>query len=274
MSNKITAAIIIFYLVGNYLLLNVVYKNDGVMITTYDVGQGDAILLEIKDIKILIDGGPNFEIDRLLNSKFFAKECYLDLILLTHPHKDHVKGINRVLEHCKVGMIIYNSLDFDTREYDYFKKLAENFEIRHVKKGDFISIYDVDLYVLWPEYNEKDLKVKNVNNESIVLLLDYYNFEALFMGDLENEASLRLDLDEMHKYIQEGLDLYKVPHQGSRDSLNLKILTTFRPKICVLSVGNYNNFGHPHPIVLEKLSLYGCEVYRTDVQGSIEVLAE
>lgn len=264
-----------FFIIFDFLRHFVVDVSQPDLVKVIDVGQGDSILVNLEGARILVDGGPDFEADRALNKEFAFGKCHLSAIVLTHPHKDHVAGLNRVLEHCEVDLVLYNNSAYQSREHSYFRSLiAEEVEVRNMRAKDKINVSGVDIYVYWPKYKGNYVEESNVNNESVVMLLDKGDVEILLTGDLENEASVKIDYKEMEKHIENGLDVFKFPHHGSKGSLNVEMLELLKPKICVLSVGKNNSFGHPHPIVLETLSEYGCEVLRTDLDGSIEVLLE
>jgi competence protein ComEC len=218
-------------------------------IKVLDVGQGDAILITTHNNKrILIDGGPNFEVDAYLFKEMPFRRCYLDVVILTHPHQDHEEGLNRSLLRCKAG--VYGSYE-------------------DLYKGDVIRVDNVTLYVLWPErgYTDKDL-----NNVSVVVLLDYGKFEGLFTGDVQGKLFNRMDLDLMERLIDGSLDLYKVSHHGSKTGLNAKFFNRFPPDYSLIPVGEGNKFEHPHVETLDYFEQLGSKIYRNDLDGTIEVL--
>jgi len=267
LSKPLLSILVLFLLIKLVLVNNI---KPGLSIKVFDVGQGDAILIKTSQKHlILIDGGPDFEVDRYVDKEFWLNNCRLDLLILTHPHQDHLKGLNRLLSRCRVKNVVHRPVEYKTREYEYwFNKLA-GVSVTHVKVGDIITIGDIRLVVVWPPVDD-DFQ-ENINNSSVSILLDYGEFEALFLGDLEKEASFLLDRELLSKYIQGRLEVYKVPHHGSIDSFNPKLLSFLDPKLCVVSVGE-NKFGHPSLEALEFMKLQGCEVQRTDEQGTIELL--
>ncbi|MFC1722399.1 ComEC/Rec2 family competence protein [Patescibacteria group bacterium] len=236
-----------------------------VTVTMFDVGQGDAIMLEIDSKIIIVDGGPTFEIDRLLNRKLPINKCYIDVVVITHPHKDHINGLKRLNQHCEIGLVVYNIGFYGSLDIQSY---IGNSKIIELTYTDTVYIGEVGLHVFWPM---RDFPDSNINNNSIVLLLDYKEFEMLLMGDIETTSSVKLDIIRMQEYIQDNLDVFKIPHQGSIDSLNSTIFSVLKPKVCLLSVGKGNHFGHPHPKTIETINNYECSLFRTDYLGTIEV---
>jgi len=239
-------------------------------IKVFDVGQGDAILIKTRQNRlILIDGGPDFEVGRYMDKEFWLNNCHIDLLLLTHPHQDHLKGLNRMLSRCIIERVAFRPVEYGSREYKNWLENLNYTKVLYPKEGDIITIGEVRLVVVWPP--ENDEFQENINNSSVSVLLDYKNYEALFLGDLEKEASSLLDKNLLSKYIQGRLEVYKVPHHGSIDSFNPELVSWLNPALCVVSVGE-NKFGHPSVEALIYMEEQGCEVKRTDEVGAIELL--
>lgn len=236
---------------------NVVFQEVGgdLSIKVLDVGQGDAILITTpNDKKILIDGGGNYDVDTYLNNGMLLEPCILDMVILTHLHDDHSFGLRRVMKRCDIGTISGNLVEFvDTETKD--KPL-----IKTLVQGDSFIVDGVSFEVLWPpaDYTNKDL-----NDTSIVILLDYKNYEALFSGDASGKILCSLGGLET---FNEHLDLYKVSHHGSITGICDKLL----PKVSVISVGE-NKFGHPDDRIITLLESEGSKVHRTDLEGTVEI---
>ncbi|MFC1621871.1 ComEC/Rec2 family competence protein [Patescibacteria group bacterium] len=228
---------LICFCIGVYTLRN---QNHPFSIRVFDVGQGDAVYIRTPWGKALIDGGPNYEISRHLRKESPFGTCNLDLVVLTHPHADHKRGLERLSTYCKLG-----------------------WPQKSVYKWG-----DVTLVIFQP------CKTCDENNSSIIVLLDYGNFEALFMGDLESEGQSYINMERLDYYIDGPLEVYKVPHHGAKNALNKEFLLHLRPKYCLIPVGKGNMYGHPHQEVLSFLREIECEVLRTDMEGSIEVFID
>ena len=135
--------------------------------------------------------------------------------------------------------------------------------------GDIFTYKDVTIKVLWPDLKNTNVDYSNINNLSIVLFVDYGDFEALLTGDAESEVLDQIDLTDVVPAIQNGLDVYKVPHHGASNGLSLKLLNQLKPKNCVISVGANNKYGHPSPKTIKALESILCKVYRTDEVGDV-----
>ena len=267
-SKNLFVILIVFFLIKGY---GIFQEQGKFLIKIYDVGQGDAILIRTpEDYLIVIDGGPDYEADRYLDKEFLINGCRIDLIILTHPHKDHIKSLNRLLERCKVGRVVFNPVEYDSRVYRRWLDKIKGVDVLYAVAGDVMSVGSARLVFVWPVEIGKDSN--NINNSSVSVLLDYKDFEVLFLGDLEKEASRKIDLELLDKYVDGPLEVYKVPHHGSLDSHNIELLTHLQPKMCAVSVGEVNKFSHPSEEALVEMEDAGCSVIRTDEWGTIEVL--
>lgn len=236
----------------------------------WDVGQGDAIYISTPGGKnIIIDGGGNYEADFKITRKTPFYSCYIDLLVLTHPHYDHIVSLNRLLQHCKVGTIMFNDVDFDTPQFSYFKRMSEKNNVKNVFAGDSFEIDDVTLKILWPTKEFLNGNVSDINDVSIVIFLDYGEFEALLTGDATDKVLGNIDYAQIEKMVDSDFDVLKVPHHGSKYSLHKDFYEKLKPKKCVISVGEGNRFGHPSPFVIDYFEQTGCEVLRTDILGNI-----
>jgi len=237
-----------------------------------DIGQGDAILITTPgNSHILIDGGPDFSVDTYLNRKFPPNKCHLDVLVLTHPHADHVAGLNRVLQRCAIGAVFLNEISYESAGYARFIDDSAAFEVRKLVVGDSFEVDGVSFLTLWPTEELLAKKLNDVNIISTVLFMDYGEFEALFTGDAEKEVLDELDSSLILPLIDDGFDYYKVPHHGSKNNLSTDLLLQLQPKVAVISVGEDNKFQHPHDQTLEFLDALGTKVFRTDIDGTITV---
>ena len=260
---KLILAIYSLFLISYYFI-----NQDRVIF--YDVGQGDASLILYQGVKILIDGGPNYNLDTHLSSDIFFRNCHFNLVVLSHPHADHLSGLHRALERCTYKKLWFDDLNYKSKLLENFKQLIQK-NFANVNKGDFLRFNDVKIYVIWPE--EQNYESENINNSSIVVLVKIKSFEILYMGDLEVESIKLIDTKNLMGLIDYPLEIYKVSHHGALNGHYLPFLLLLKPKSCVISVGE-NSYGHPNATVLSELSDLGCTIYRTDQMGSIEFLLE
>jgi competence protein ComEC len=196
-----------------------------------DVGQGDCVLVTTpKKKRILIDGGAGFSGDFQLSKYFPLNNCHLDLMILSHPHADHLGVLNRILDHCKVDGVIFNEVDYDSALYEsWLKKLDEGGTemVAGLSVGEKFVIDGVAFYSVWPTSKKLENGFSNINNSSLVLLLDYRDFEVFLGGDAEVEA-----LDYVFENwafspysgfkLDGKLEVYKAPHHGAENGLHKK----------------------------------------------------
>lgn len=247
----------------------------GFYINFMDVGQGDAIFIRTpENYTMLIDGGGNYQVDQTLNKEMFFPLCHLDYLIVTHPHLDHIKGLEKVLKRCSVDFVMFNDVSYESPALDVFKHLLENNNVINVFAGDELSLGKIKIKILWPERELLQTRVKNLNNTSAVLFLDYGNFEALFMGDLEEDYQAKLDPVPLKALINGKLDVIKIAHHGSYNGVYMPLINELKPGKCVVSVGSDNTFGHPDKKSMQDLTAAGCEVLRTDLLGDIVITAD
>jgi competence protein ComEC len=243
-------------------------------VTFLDVGQGDSIFIQFpRKGNILIDGGSawrEYDSGERVIAPFLRKKGIkrVDLIVLSHPHLDHVGGLIYVIKNFKIGLILSNGQMHNSYTYQKFLETVKkkNIPYKIGRWGQKIEGYKgVEIYILHPR--EPLIKNTNsdLNNNSLVIKLTYKKISFLFTGDIEREAeSDLLRLGEILKST-----VLKVPHQGSRTSSTEEFLEAVKPKIAVISVGKKNRFHHPHSLALKRLKKFGIKVYRTDKDGAV-----
>jgi len=240
-------------------------END-LAVRVYDIGQGDAIMIQKGDTQILVDGGPDDRILAHLGRDLLPWDREIELLVLSHPQADHLTGLIAVLERYQVRKVLYYPSRYDTRVYQRFLELIkdEGAEIIFASAGGTVSVGEVTLQVLWPTAN---FHHQNVNNESVVLLLDYLEFEALLLGDAEQAAQENLNING-------NTELLKVSHHGAWNGAYGPLLRAIAPRLAVISSGLDNRFGHPHSRTLSLLKGLGIPFLRTDLNGTITVWSD
>lgn len=272
--------LIIFFVDALLFVHSSTYSNK-VKITQIDVGQGDSLLIELPGAKrFLIDGGgsPYFDIGNEVLIPFLLEKRIpkLHAVCITHADTDHYLGLKTVLDRYPVEKLLWNGVMDETPEYQRLFKIAEakKIPVFKVERGDNLfklnppSGANYSLQVLSPGPEERE-GVKD-NNRSIVLRLSAYGFSAILTGDLEDLGEKRL----INHYGSTGLlkgDYLKVGHHGSRTSSSADFLKAVGPKLATVGVGAQNRFRHPNAQVMARFSAMGIPVYRTDVNGAIEV---
>jgi len=248
------------------------------------VGQGDAILIKTPyGQKILIDGGPDNTVIRQLgkNLPFFDRE--IDLMILTHPHADHVAGLVEVLRRYKVKKILATGVLYNTPDFiawlQEIKQQNIPFELADGRREIDLGP-DLRLEVLYPLYSLVNEKIANgngpetlgkkVNNTSIVMKLVFGQTSFLFTGDMEEEVESEL--------IKQGIDLkadvLKVAHHGSDSSSTDEFLRAVMPWIAVVEAGKGNRYNLPDNRIIKRIENKGVHIYRTDEGQDIRIFSD
>jgi competence protein ComEC len=249
-----------------YAQPTVSFSEKPLSIWMFDVGQGDAMLIQAPTgEELLIDGGRDDMVLSKLGSVLAPWDRDLEGILLTHPDADHGTGLISVLEYYNVNTIYESGARASTQTDERFVEavMQENAEQELLAAGEVILLGEVKLSVLSPEHTFASTQPENRNDASLVLLLEYGNTSILLMGDAEEETE-----EQLQRSIPD-IDILKVGHHGSLTSSSWNFLQQVRPEISLISAGRDNSYGHPHPIVIERLNQLGSQVYRTDLHQDV-----
>jgi competence protein ComEC len=217
---------------------------DGWVLVACDVGQGDALALRTgPDSAVVVDAGPDPAlVDRCLDRLGVER---VPLLVLTHPHADHVDGLTGIEEGRQVGAVETD----DDAPYGATRVVGE-----------------ATLQVLWPP---PGLAVDNPNDASVVLLAEVHGVRLLLTGDVEPPSQAALD----RAWPGLAVDVVKVPHHGSRFQ-DTDWLLGLGARLAIVSAGADNDYGHPAPATLAALDGAGVEVHRTDLDGDVAVVVE
>ncbi len=258
-------------------LVGATRPDDRTHLTMLDVGQGDAILVEGgHGGRLLVDGGPDPE--RLLvelDERLPPWDRRLDLVVLTHPHEDHVAGLPLLLERYRVGRVFEPGMPGAGPGYRAFVDALARAGRRaeRLRTGDRLTVDDIVLTVLWPDPTAVPTTPpdtgRGINDVSIVLLGEVAGRRFLLTGDAEDDVDPAL--------LARGLapvDVLKVAHHGSRTASSDALLRALAPMVALVSVGADNTYGHPSPATLARLEARGARVFRTDLDGAVEVTLE
>jgi len=246
-------------------------------ISFLDVGQGDAVFIQTpKHQDILIDGGPDSgELLTELGKRMPFWDNTIDLVILSHPQADHLTGLIEVLERYEVKQVLHPETELDTLLYQRWLELIEEKGIKATiaRSGQQILLKGgITIDVLNPPEQLLQDTESHINNNSTVLRLTMGDYSFLLTGDIQREA----EIDLISRRGAPVSTVLKVAHHGSASSSNDFFLDIADPQIAVISVGQYNRFGHPAEEVISRLEeLIGIEnIYRTDEDGTIEFVTD
>ena len=230
-----------------------------------DVGQADSILITNNNSSMLIDAGNNEDGQDVVN---FIKDkgiTKLDYVVGTHPHEDHIGGLDDVINSdLEITNIYMPQIETTTKTFEDVLDAIENkgLSITSPKKGDTFNVGNASLEVMTDSILDED----NLNLSSITLLMQYGNNKFLFMGDAEQENEETRDWPKV--------DLLKVGHHGSNTSSSDKFLNETKPTYSIIMAGEGNSYGLPTEETLNKLQSIGSTIYRTDLNGTITVTSD
>ncbi len=275
-SKKNLRIILAIAALSGLLFLNFISANknsDKLRVSFFNVGQGDSIFIQTADKKdILIDGGPDKTVIKKLGKAMPFWDRTIDLIIITHPHSDHISGLIEVIKRYKIKEIFYTGVSYNSETYaELLRQIEHNkIELIEINKQQELALSEnLKLKILFPNENLREKNIENLNNTSMVVKLIYNENSFLFAADAEYEVEQILLEDE----IGLSADILKVGHQGASDSSSLEFLQKVAPQIAIISVGANNKFGHPSLRVIRRLEKLGAKVFRSDQNGDIKIIA-
>lgn len=266
----LSVAVLIVFALGFEIVNFSHQKKSALEIDFLDVGQGDSILIQyLGSQQILVDGGPDGrKLLRELSKTMPAMDRSIELVVLTHPDKDHLAGLIDVMEKFNVELVLHNGQVADTDIFGEFQSAVEKSGVESRIFGEGSTIFvgdDIELRSFNPDEVVPDGADRN--KQSIVLRLDYGVNSFLLTGDAENSA----EVDMLNDQEDVDVEWLKIGHHGSKSSTSESFLQAVTPKYAIVSAGRNNRYGHPHQEVLERLESVGAEVLRTDEIGTIAV---
>ena len=268
----------IFYLFQNYPT-NEVSKNinkrinevpvtseERLEVTFIDVGQADSILLENEGHYMLVDAGNNEDGPKLVNYFKNQNIHQFDYVIGTHPHEDHIGGLDNIIEGFDINTFYMPDVITTTKTFeDVLDALGEkNVTLSIPKTNSTFKLGDATVKVLYVGTEDES----DLNDTSIVLKVTYQNVSFLLTGDASTKVEEKLNPADLESTV------LKVGHHGSSTATNEKFLNTVNPKYAIISVGENNQYEHPHTTVLNTLAAHNITTYRTDQDGTIKVITD
>lgn len=233
-----------------------------------DVGQGDSILIEYSNKALLIDAGESDQGQVVTSYLQDHGISTLDYVVATHPHSDHIGGMDDVLNNFQVEHFIDSGYPHTTKTYENMLTTIDqkNIPFEVVQAGQTIDFDPgVDIEVLNPAGTYSN----DLNENSVVLKVSYGEASFLLMGD----AGLETEEHIMKAGYDVDSDILKVGHHASRSGSGPTFISTVSPEVSVIEVGAGNDYGHPHSEILKRLQ-EASTVYRTDLDGTIIVTTD
>ncbi len=247
------------------------------LLAVLDVGQADSLLVRSSTGRtMLVDAGNEAaDVNRVVLPLLKAKGITsLDYLVLTHPDQDHVGGMPTLLDNLPVGAFVDGAQPGVTNQaYLHTLQRVQAKGIKPVKARRETTTIDLgsgtEVRVLSPE-DPLLTGSSTTNNNSIVLRITYGAISALLTGDLEREGEERLLKHQDNLRSQ----ILKVAHHGSQGATSAELLDAVRPEVALISVGAGNSYGHPHKQLLQRLDGHQVKTYRTDLNGTLQLLID
>lgn len=235
-------------------------SNDQTSLKVYffDVGQADSMLIQNNGENMLIDAGNNEDGEMLVNNLKVLGIEKIDYLVGTHPHEDHIGGMDDIINNFSIGKIFMPSVTTNTKTFEDVIDAAKNkgLQIETPKIGDEFTVGSANCNVAYVGDNKE-----NLNLSSIIIKLNYNNLGYLFTGDAEAEIENKINVGK--------INILKVGHHGSDTSSSEKFVKETAPEVAIISVGKDNSYGHPSVEIIKRYEEVGSKIYRTDEVGNI-----
>ena len=273
------------------LFADVIYLNTRDMfaktmkVTAIDVGQGSSTLVQLPaGRKMLIDGGGfpegSFDVGKYVVGPFLWHEriSKIDIVVLTHPHPDHLNGLLYILSNFEVGEVWTNGDNSDDDNYRDFLRIIDEKKIGHRSVSEATQTLitnNVMIDILNPAKlveSRADFSrhFEDENNRSVVMRITYGDISFLFPGDISEAAESRL----IHSHREMRSQVLFIPHHGGFTSSSEAFIRRIFPEIAVVSCGFDNIYKFPHPEVLKRYSIVGTKIFRTDKNGAVNIVTD
>lgn len=241
---------------------------DTLIVAFLDIGQGDSIFIQSPTGRqVLIDGGVDRDVLAQLASVMPFFDRSIDVMIATHPDKDHIGGLPYVFQRYDVDVAIDPGLEVNTEGYDFYadtRDQEKDIVYREARRGDVINLGGgAYIRILYPD---KDMDgTKDTNSASIVAQLIYGETEVMLTGDAPDETERKLVSIDSHL----TSDILKAGHHGSKTSTSQEFIDAVRPAYTIISAGKDNSYGHPHADVVARLVAASTTILSTFEEGTI-----
>lgn len=255
-----------------YATYSAASQKDGLLKVYFlDVGQGDAMFIESPNgNQVLIDGGPDNQVLSELGKIMPFYDHDIDLIALSHPQEDHAAGLIEVLKKYDVKNILWAEGEYNSPIFGAWQDAVKSENANEIDAivGKMIDLGSgATITVIYPNDSSIGKFVKNPNDNSVSLMLEYKGNRFLFTGDDEKPIENKL----IGERADISADVLKVAHHGSNTSTTENFLSEVKPQVAIIEVGAKNTYGHPRKEVLDRLEKNGIKYYRTDIDGTVKI---
>ena len=238
------------------------FSGDTLRVNYIDVAQGDSIFIQLPNKEtMLIDAGEAYEVDNVINYLNNLGITKIDYAVGTHPHTDHIGGLEEVINTFDIGSIYMPRASSTSKTYEDLLTTISNkgLKVKTAKSG-VVVLDDDNLKLEFIAPNSDSYS--ELNNYSAVLKLTYLDNTFLFMGDAEtlSEDEITYDVDA---------DVIKVGHHGSDSSSGIEFVKKVSPEYAIIMVGEGNSYNHPYQSIIDRYESVGAKVLRTDLDGNI-----
>lgn len=265
-----------FLILGLYSIYQRLVFFDGKLhIVFCNVGQGDGIFIRTpKGRNMVLDGGGDTKILSCLSRHMPFWEHTIDVVMLSHPHEDHLGGLIPVIKRYSFKWFVTEKLANKTASFTELMDLVKKSQKKSafLYQGDHFNMGGgVGITILAPtkEFLEATSPEGDISEShefsSLISKLQYGSFSILFTGDSQSE--------ELKDSNPGTVTVLQIPHHGSRTGLTEEIIREFSPKLTVISVGK-NKYGHPASETLNILKAANIKVLRTDINGEVEIVSD
>jgi competence protein ComEC len=239
------------------------------VVTVLDVGQGDAMLLQHEDVTVLIDTG-RFDRTDVVPALRARGVSRLDLVIVTHPHADHIGQFDRVLAEFPVTEVWWSGAQTTTATFGRALAALEASDARYAepRAGATTMVGPLQFEILHPGAADS---LQDLNESSISLRITFGDFRLVTTGDAQAGAERSMLARQPDRL---AATVLRLGHHGSSTSTTVGFLERVDPAVAIYSAGAGNQYGHPHAEVLDRLRQRGVRVYGTDVHGDLTILTD